>query len=292
MKKHCLIAAITLIAGLVSCKSGEPQVMARFVPERHDDFIFENNLIAGRLYGRSLEDCGKGEIISPGIDVWVKTPGALVANKRYEDELQNGKSYHINWGNGKDCYKVGKSLGAGASSPIVDGVLCLPATNFRSWEILKESSKEVVFVLKYPEWTIDNGITVSLEKTFTIVPDTYFIKCEDKYEFNGADTLTIAAGVNRHIRQNIMLGEQLSSDRYALWEHASDTSAEPEEGLVGVAVVMPACDRVCLTADQSHAVCCKAIKSGETLTYWFGSCWTEGNIKDFDSWKAETAKIK
>ena len=27
--------------------------MARFVPERSDDFVFENNLIAGRFYGKA-----------------------------------------------------------------------------------------------------------------------------------------------------------------------------------------------------------------------------------------------
>ena len=39
------------------------------------DFVFENNLIAGRFYGKALE----GNPTSPGIDIWVKLPGALVA---------------------------------------------------------------------------------------------------------------------------------------------------------------------------------------------------------------------
>lgn len=290
--KKILFTLLCLTAAFDFCIAGNPKVAAKYVPERKDDFMYENNLVAGRIYGRALEDCGKGQLVSPGFDVWVKVPGELVAEKRYENEFKHHMSYHKNWGDGKDCYKVGRSLGAGASSPIVDGKLCLPATNYREWKILKQTDNKVVFVLKYPEWKLDNGVIVSLEKKFTIVPDTYFIKCEDRYRFKGTKILTIAAGVNRHEKQGTLIDEELSLDRYALWEHASGTFEEPEEGLIGVSVVMPGSEKVCLTDDKKHAVCCKTIRSGQILTYWFGSCWTGGNIKDFETWKAEVAKIE
>ena len=46
--KRFLIAILAL-AALAACKQPEQRVMARFVPERSDDFVFENNLIAGRF---------------------------------------------------------------------------------------------------------------------------------------------------------------------------------------------------------------------------------------------------
>ena len=53
MKKFFL--ALALCAGLCACSSqSEQKVMARYVPERADDFVFENNLIAGRIYGNAL----------------------------------------------------------------------------------------------------------------------------------------------------------------------------------------------------------------------------------------------
>jgi len=284
MKKLLLLISAATLLCLAGCKAEEPAVMARFVPERLDDFIFENDLIAGRIYGQALESCGKGQITSPGIDVWVKTPGALVANQRYVDELQNGKSYHIDWGNGKDCYKVGCSLGAGASAPIVDGALCLPATNFRSWEILEQQPNKVVFRVSYPEWQIAGGVLVSLDKTFTVVPGTYFVKCQDCYKFEGTEQLTVAAGINRHIDQEIMVSEKVLDDRCMLWEHASDQSVEPEDGLLGIAVVMPEADSTGYTADMKHAICCKTVLSGQELTYYFGSCWTKGNVKSDAEW--------
>ena len=108
--------------------------MAREVPERADDFVFENNLIAGRIYGKALE----GNPTSPGIDIWVKLPGKLVADEWYKNTVSPGADptyYHHDHG-GKDCYKVAVSLGGGASVPFVDSTICYPATNYRSGEIL------------------------------------------------------------------------------------------------------------------------------------------------------------
>lgn len=277
-----MFAAIAALA--ISCTgSKEAKVMARFVPERLDDFIFENNLIAGRFYGEALESCGNGQITSPGIDVWVKTPGALVADQRYVDELEHGKSYHINWGNGKDCYKVARSLGAGASSPIINGQPALPATNFRSHEILENTPEKVVFVLNYPEWEQD-GVTVALSKKLTITPDTYFVDVEDTYTFD-CDSLTVAAGVNRHMAQNILYAEKLENDRYAIWEGASDQSIEKDsESRLGVAVVVPGASFNTITEDGSHALVGKTLKKGETFTYQFGFCWNGGDIKTAEEW--------
>lgn len=281
--KKLIIFALALLAFTACEHKGETgEAFARFVPERFDDFIFENNLIAGRFYGGALENCGQGQLTSPGIDVWVKIPGGLVADQRYKDELENGKSYHKDWGNGKDCYKVGKTLGAGASAPLVGGELSFPATNFRSHEILENDPSKVVFVLKYPEWTADT-LRISLSKKVTIVPDTYFCKVEDTYTFN-ADSLFVAAGLFRHPAQETIVDESLGNEHYCIWERASDTSAEPEEGLLGIAVCVPGASFSRITADGVHGFVGKSVKSGEVFTYSFGSCWSKGNVKTAEEW--------
>lgn len=281
--KKLIIFAFALMC-LASCghRGDTDKVFARFVPERFDDFIFENNLIAGRIYGEALENCGKGQLTSPGIDVWVKIPGGLVCNQRYKDELENGKTYHKDWGNGKDCYKVGRTLGAGASAPLVGGELSFPATNFRSYEILENSSEKVVFVLNYPEWNVDS-LRVSLSKKITIVPNTYFCKVEDTYSFN-TDSLLIAAGVFRHPSLETIEAEFLDKDRYCIWERASDTSMEPEEGCLGIAVHVPGAGFSAISSDGSHGLVGKSVKSGEVFSYSFGSCWSKGNVKTAEEW--------
>lgn len=286
MKKWTLVAAIVgALLCLSSCceNKQEKSVMARFVPERMDDFIWENEYICYRAYGKALE----GNPTSPGFDLWVKTPGALVANERYRLELEEGKSYHINWGNGKDCYKVAVSLGAGASSPLVEGELIYPSTNYRSFKILEESPDKVVFALIYPEWEVD-GNMVGLEKIITVKGGTYFCEVEDVYS-GDFDSLTVAAGIFRHEVED----EFLADDRLAIWEKASDTSVESEDGMIGVALVMKEADEVCTmqTGDKSHGLAIKKIRSGEKIHYFFGSCWSKGELKSSQEWFEMVEKI-
>ena len=271
---------LLVLLALSGCKTTpETQVLARFVPERSDDFVFENKLIAGRFYGQALE----GNPTSPGIDVWVKLPGRLVANEWYQGALEDPDYYHHDHG-GKDCYKVAVSLGGGASAPLIDGTLRYPATNFRSHEVLEAGADKAVFVLHYPAWQAADSLTVSLDKKVTVVPGSYFCQVEDIYTFTGADSLTIAAGVNRHPAQQTLLAEVIDPRYYALWEQASDQSIEPEDGLLGVAVIVPEGENGCVTDDGLHGLCTRTVRSGEPFRYCFGSCWSKGGIKDAAQW--------
>ncbi len=278
MKRLLILAAAVL--GMAACApKPEQKVMARPVPERADDFVFENNLIAGRFYGKALE----GNPTSPGVDIWVKLPGKLVADEWYAGAMQNPDYYHHDHG-GKDCYKVAVSLGGGASVPFIDGKLCWPATNYRSSEVLETTPSKVVFALHYPEWEAAPGILVALDKKVTVEADTYFTSVEDTYTFSGADELTVAAGFKLHSAQQTV--EQILDvpDRYAIWEKASDQSIEPEDGMLGVALVLPGAEKVFASEELDHALLLKTVKSGESVKYCFGSCWSKGDIKTASDW--------
>lgn len=271
-----LLAAAALM--LPGCKS-DPRVMARAVPERADDFVFENNLIAGRFYGEALE----GNPTSPGLDIWVKLPGALVADDWYSHAVSDPDYYHHDHG-GKDCYKVAVSLGGGASVPFVDGRMCFPTTNYRSSSVLESTPERVVFTLGYPEWEAAPGLSVSLVKVLTLCADSHFIEVEDTYTFTGADSLTVAAGFKLHGAQQTVVERFDAPGRLAIWEHASDQSIEPEDGMLGVAVVMD--DALCGIFDEvlDHALLLKKVASGEPVRYKAGSCWSKGDIRTAEDW--------
>lgn len=280
MRRFAIVAALAAALLLSGCKeTPEVKVMARAVPERADDFVFENNLIAGRFYGEALE----GNPTSPGLDVWVKMPGKLVADEWYKGAMEDPEYYHHNHG-GKDCYKVAVSLGGGASAPFSNGRLCFPATNYRASSVEYHGTDTVRFTLSYPEWEMTEGVMVALEKNVTVVADSYFIDVEDVYTFTGAESLVIAAGINQHYEQNTVERNMARKDRYAIWEHASDQSVEPEDGMLGVAVVMPEAQMICMTTDHSHALLLTAIGSGDTVRYKVGSCWSKGDIKTDAEW--------
>ena len=289
MKRLILMAAAIMLLAACAPKAKEAKVMARTVPERADDFVFENNLIAGRFYGKALE----GNPTSPGLDIWVKLPGALVADEWYKNAIEGDDPgyYHKDHG-GKDCYKVAVSLGGGASAPFIDEQICYPATNYRSAEVLSQSPEEVVFVLHYPEWEAAEGVKVALDKKVTVTADSYFCRAEDCYTFSGVDTLAVVAGIKLH--GNAVTGEDgsihiqekglLRDGMITLWEKASDQSVEPEDGLIGVSVIMPDAEHVLLRQDLDHALLLKHLASGESITYWFGSCWSKGDLKTYLDW--------
>ncbi len=275
MKKLCLLIIPMLLAA--AC-SPVQQVNARYVPERMDDFVFENDLYCFRVYGKALE----GNPTSPGFDFWAKNCDTLVAEGRYLLYAQGSDvAYHHDRGNGKDCYKVAVSLGAGASSPLIADTLRYPATNYRSYDMLESKPGKAVFVLHYPEWEAC-GYRISLDKKFTVTAGRRFCEVEDTYTFSGpTEELDIAAGIFRH-REEDLLEEYAGPDRVAVWEHASDQSVEPEDGLIGVAVVMPGADRTAVMC--GHSLCVRKVRSGEPLRYRFSAVWSKYDVHSAADW--------
>ena len=73
-----IFTILLALAALCAC-SQEKKVMARYVPERSDDFVFENNLIAGRFYGKALE----GNPTSPGLTTTTTTAAKTATRWRF-----------------------------------------------------------------------------------------------------------------------------------------------------------------------------------------------------------------
>lgn len=262
----------------------EQKVMARAVPERADDFVFENDLIAGRFYGKALE----GNPTSPGLDIWVKLPGRLVADEWYAGAMEDPDYYHHDHG-GKDCYKVAVSLGGGASVPYVDGRYCFPATNYRSSEVLEPGPDCVRFALEYPEWEVADGVMVTLRKEVTLEAGSYFADVADTYIFSGTDSLTVAAGYKCHRAQGTIVDTFEAEGRSAIWEHASDQSIEPEDGFIGVGIIVPGASEFLDDAEGDHRIFLRTLTSGEALQYRIGSCWSKGDVKTAADWFALVA---
>jgi hypothetical protein len=61
------------------------RVFARYVPERVDDFAWENDRIAHRTYGPALSTpaAGQDQMVSSGIDVWCKRVRYLIVDRWY-----------------------------------------------------------------------------------------------------------------------------------------------------------------------------------------------------------------
>lgn len=234
----------------------ERKVYARYVPERKDDFAFENEYAAYRMYGPALAD----ENPSNGVDLWLKCTDEPVVDSFYCRELQHGFSYHIDWGKGLDCYKVGHTLGCGGIAPYVDGKL-LVGDHYDSWEMLLQGALRTSFRLTYSNMSL----------TITLNAGTPFCRC-DVVCTEEADSLQMAAGIYLHdVLDNVSYSEQ---GGWAAYAENAVSDAGVAEGRNYAAVLLPGASDIRI--EDKTLLVIADYQQGDTLTYWFGggwSCW-------------------
>ena len=128
---------------------------SRFVPERTDDYAWENNKVAFRTYGpvaqKMAEDKVKGGTLTSGIDAWLKRVEYPVLNKWYEKYTNGTGTYHKDTGEGLDNFHVGESRGIGGIAVKIDTTYYY-SKNFTSWKTITTGPIRTSFVLTYADW--------------------------------------------------------------------------------------------------------------------------------------------
>lgn len=256
-------------------KEGTPaaypnKAYGRYVPERLDDYAWENDKVAYRAYGPALETA-PGEMLStPGFDCWVKSVDTLVIDSRY----QRG-NYHHNYGDGMDCYKVGRTLGAGASAPYVDEQLWLSG-NYTKWERLNNGPIRTTVKLTYAPFAVGEKM-VSLTKYISLDAHSHFNRIENLYE-GEFETLSIAAGFVRHDVKALT-----STEEWLAFEEAASDSKNPEaDGNLFFGVIQPGAEFRAEAA--GHAVALSEVENQIPMIYYAGSAWSLGGVKDMRHW--------
>ena len=146
-------------SSMISCYS-------RFVPERTDDYAWENNRVAFRTYGptaqKITEDGLKGGTISSGIDAWLKRVEYPVINKWYGKTTDGTGSYHEDTGEGLDNFHVGVSRGVGGVAVKTDSIYAV-SKNFISYKTITNGPIRTAFSLEYAPYSI-NGVEIKETK--------------------------------------------------------------------------------------------------------------------------------
>jgi hypothetical protein len=241
------------------------EVYGRAVPERMDDFAWENNRIAYRMYGPALEATGE---ISNGIDVWVKRTDSLIINKWYKME-----DYHNDHGEGLDCYKVGRSLGAGAMAPFANGKLWL-GNNYTSAKVLANGPVRISFLLTYKPFDV-NGQQVYESRLITLDANSNLNRVQEFYSSN-MEGIPVAAGIVS--RDGGVVKSDTNLGWLAYWEPTSGAN-----GNTGLAAVIPERDVKVLT-DQGHHLCSTTYT--KPFCYYEGASWSKAGFKSEADWFA------
>jgi len=264
----------------------QPLVYGRLVPERKDDFTWENNRTAFRVYGPALKATGE---ISNGMDYWAKSTESLIIDKWYKDDLSGAASYHVDHGEGLDFYKVGRTLGLGMTAPLHNDALSL-GDNFVTAEILDNGPLRFTFRLTYDPYAAGGN---EITETRIISLDAYslFNRVTNIFE-TGSPVLTVATAIVMPVENPEESTATTFGDNSGII--AYETPGDAANGTIYTAAIHPdGFDTIKVM--NGHFAGINSYQPGEAYTYYTGGGWSKAGVNSFDAWverlKSEKEKI-
>lgn len=288
----------------------EPLVYGRHYPERVDDIAWENDRTAYRAYGPALQ--AKGERAF-GYDAWVKRVPGLVVEQRYANELNpdtqaeiarlrkerkhdeanelyHSVSYHVDHGNGLDCYKVGPTLGCGTAA-LMQGDAILYPYCWKEYEILENGPLRFTVKLTY------NPLVVGKDS----VVETRIISLAQGSQLN--KTVVSYAGLSKAapVATGLVIHPEnptayvLEGDKgYIAYADLTD-NVNNGNGIIYVGAVMP--EKVTEAKAQmfpdkeakergasGHVLAISNYKPDTEYTYYWGSGWSKYGFDSMEAW--------
>ncbi|MBK5195406.1 MAG: DUF4861 family protein [Proteiniphilum sp.] len=251
----------------------QPLVYGRLVPERKDDFAWENNRTAFRVYGPALKATGE---ISNGMDFWAKNTESLIIDKWYKNDLSGVASYHVDHGEGLDFYKVGRTLGLGMTAPLHNDTLCL-GDNFVSAEILDKGPLRFTFKLTYDPY-MAGGHEIKETRIISLDAYSHFNRVTNIFETDSSHLMLATGIVMAQDQPEITFDDNSGIIAYEI--PGDDTN-----GIIYTAAIHPdGFDSVGVL--NGHYAGMNSYQPGETYTYYTGGGWSKAGFKSFDDWTA------
>ena len=256
---------------------------SRFVPERTDDYAWENNKVGFRTYGpdaqKRIEQNIEGGTLSSGIDIWLKKVDYPVIDKWYAENVKAAGYYHIDHGEGYDPYHVGASRGNGGIGVWEKDSLYV-SKNFTSYKTIAVGPLRTVFDLTYAPWS---EYSIHETKRISLDLDSNFSKFEINFKAD-KKVPNYTIGITLHDNK----GEAKISKEQGVFRHweAIDDAFVGEGIVIDPAIVDSAFAYVSKTKDQSNILVVTHPKN-DKLTYYAGFAWTKSKqVNDAAGWDA------
>lgn len=253
---------------------------ARLVPERDDDFAWENERVAYRIYGTALEKSGQ---VFPGIDVWSKRPPRHVVDAWYRRDAEGQRlndpsmSYHIDHGDGLDSYDVGRTPGDGGTAGWLDGAP-VASRNASQVRITALGPVRLRFEVDYPAWRVSNTL-VHQHKVITLDAGSHLNQQVVTYRIEGAPQATVAAGVAVHAGADLVHDGAM---QIAVW----DTPQKASAGHITTALLLAPGEAARYATTHDAAWALFDASDGGSIRFASGSGWSQGDMPDFHAWQS------
>jgi len=264
---------------------------ARNIPERLDDFAWENDKIAHRTYGPALAapaepGSGKEVLVTSGLDVWCKRVSYPIVDRWYN---KGHDHYHKDEGEGMDMYQVGPSRGCGGTG-VWDGQKLHVGRNYKTWRILANGPVRSIFELTYDAWDV-NGARIAETKRFTIDAGHNLDRIESTFQVveGSMPELTVAVGLNKNPTDKgqepqIAIGRVEGNGSVTQW------IAQKSNGQLGTAVVISSDAFAGFAEDDRNLLALAKITPGKPLSYLVGAGWSKaGEFTTREAWDAYVA---
>jgi hypothetical protein len=258
-------------------------VWCRFVPERKDDFAWENDHMAFRAYGPAIKG-DKGSAEDSGIDCWLKRTTNPIVDEWYAGE-QKGISYHKDHGDGYDPYHVGGSRGCGGTALWQDETL-VGAGPYKTWTILKRTPSKCVFELTYDYPAKEGEQPLHEVKRFTVEQGKPFIRAASVFTRGGktVEGLPVAVGVTTHDgKATVTLN---SANRWASCWEVIDGYGLGTGVILAPGAPVETRDYKSSKKDQSHALLITKTDAAGAVTCYPGFAWVRvGRVASPADWE-------
>jgi len=270
------------------------KAFARHVPERLDDFAWENDKIGHRTYGPALgapalPGSGKEVLVTSGLDVWCKRVDYPIVDRWYN---KGHDHYHHDEGEGMDMYGVGTTCGCGGTG-VWDGQRLYSGRNYKSWKVVANGPVRAIFELSYETWGA-NGIFVAEVKRFTVDAGHNLDRIESTFTIFGAREATVAVGLNKNPADKGQDPQIAVTNGDAL---ITQWVSQKSNGELGTAVVVDSAAFAGFAEDDRNLLALAKVKSGEPVTYLAGAGWSKaGEFTSQESWNTyvsgEAARLR
>lgn len=271
--RNILLAGLTGL--LCACSAPDVQrVYGRYVPERKDDFAWENEFAAYRMYGPEL---AKYENPSNGIDIFMKNTPAFVIDTFFYYYTTEERPYHVQHGYGFDGYKVAHTPGMGGVAAWVDSTVYVGGP-YDTWEIIEQTNTLFKFRLHYDSLNIAGNI---LQEDITITCESGKALNKAEVVVSGTSDIPFCLGAGLWLHDSI--GEWDCAD--GLVTYTENAMSDPGAvrlnkkwydidylGETHEAIYVQGKDKILMPGNV--LVIGGEYTLGDTLTYYFGGCWS------------------